>query len=114
VDNDGSPPPALGDRDAILLRALRERYPGDQFDALNISTTVAGNPELLAAMGFLGARIDRSRRRLTHRSLEAVAEWLDRVEGLPVGGLTLTRNRIGWARVEAVGAVPTGCTGPAG
>jgi hypothetical protein len=111
--DDGKPPP-LGDRDAQLLRALRERYPADTFDEINIATAAPGNPDLLRALDFLDARIDRPRRRLTHRSAAAVAEWIERVQGLPVDGLTLTRNRIGWARVESVGLGRTGCTGPAG
>jgi hypothetical protein len=114
MDHNDKPPPPLGDRDATLLPALRERYPSDTFDDVNIATAAPGCPALLAALDFLDARIDRRRRALTHRSHEAVAKWIDRVEGVPADGLLLTRDRIGWLRIDAVGRGATGCTGAAG
>jgi hypothetical protein len=65
MDHTNRPPP-LGARDATLLRALRDRYPSDSFDEVAISTAAPGCPDLLAALDFLDARIDRRRRARLH------------------------------------------------
>jgi hypothetical protein len=106
--------PALDDCDAVLLRALRERYRADNFDEHHVSVDAPQSPELLNALSFLGVKVNRRHRALSYPSHALVARWLDRVEGLPVAGLRLAKDRIGWARVEAVGLGATGCTGAAG
>jgi hypothetical protein len=89
----------LGERDAKLLRALRERYSTETFDEHHISVDAPRSPEMLAALSFLRVTVDRRRRSLSYSSHAAVAEWLDRVEGQAVDGLVLTRSPIGWYRV---------------
>jgi hypothetical protein len=107
MGHDARPP--LGDRDATLLRALRERYPEGHFDEHNVAVDAPKSAELLRALDFLDAKVNRRRRALSRRSAEILAGWLDRVEGLPVDGLHLAKDRRGWSRVEAVG-----CTRAAG
>jgi hypothetical protein len=99
--------PPLGDRDAILLKALREQYPTGHFDECNIAIDAPGSPDLLGALAFLDVKVDARRRALGPRSHEVVVGWLDRVEGLPVDGLLLKKDPIGWCRVQGV----TGATG---
>jgi hypothetical protein len=108
----GKPP--LGEPDAKLLRVLRERYPGEQFDEHNIAVDAPLAPELLQALDFLGVKVNRRRRALNYPSHELVEQWLARVEGWRVDGLRLVKDRIGWSHIESVGLAPTGCTGPAG
>jgi hypothetical protein len=107
VTSDGD---KLGEIDVALLKALREQYPSGHFDEVNVGIDAATSPELLRALDFLAPKIDRRRRALSFSSKETVARWLDRVEGRPIGGLSLDRDRRGWCYV--VGA--TGCTGAAG
>jgi hypothetical protein len=100
--------PPLGEADARLLRELRKRYPGDDnFDEINVATAAPSAPDLLDALNFLGVKVDRRHRALSHRSRDAVEEWIKQVEGRPADGLVLRRDKIGWCSV-------VGATGPAG
>jgi hypothetical protein len=109
VGHIGKPP--LGEVDARLLRALCERYPDGHFDEHNIAVDAPGSPDLLDALDFLEAKIDRRRRALSHRSHEVLARWLDQIEGRPVDGFLLRRDRIGWCQVERHVIGPTGPAG---
>jgi hypothetical protein len=103
----------LGAADARLLRALREQYPEGHFDEINISIDALRRPELLAALSFIGPKIDRRRRALSHRSREAVEQWIENVAERDIGaGLYLRRDRRGWCYIERVGRVPTGGSAP--
>jgi hypothetical protein len=92
------------DSDAELLAVLHEIFLDDQFDEIHVGIYAIDHPRLLAALAFLNPKIDRRRRALTHRTVEDVAAWLDRVENRPAGGLVLEKDRRGWSHVM-------GCTG---
>lgn len=94
-----SPEPPLGEADAALLKALRERFGGDRFDEQNVAVGAPHDGRLMAALGFLNPTIDRRRNALSYRTREALAGWLERVENRPAGGLVLRKDGIGWSRV---------------
>jgi hypothetical protein len=96
--------------DGRLLHALYRTYPDGHFDEVNISIDAVRSPELLTALAFLDPKIDRRRRSLSARSIEAVRMWLERIEERDTGsGLQLRRDLRGWCSVEASGA---GCADP--
>ena len=90
--------------DARLLRALYAQYLDDRFDEINLSIDAVRRPDLMAALTFLDPKINRRGRALARCSISAVKDWLDRVEGRPVDGFQLHRDRIGWFHVERIGA----------
>jgi hypothetical protein len=106
----GSQPLELDELDAQLLRELRRRWPTDVFDEINISTAAPSSPQLLDALAFLGVRINRRRRSLTEQSVAVVEQWIKRVDRVPIAGLQLKRDCVGWCEIKGV----TGATGPAG
>jgi hypothetical protein len=85
--------------DGRLLRALYQQYPDGHFDEINVGIDAARSPKLLTALTFLDPKIDQRHRSLSRRSQTVVAKWIERIEGRTIGGLLLTRDRIGWCQV---------------
>jgi hypothetical protein len=104
LSSDGPLNPAEDDL-ALLLAALADTWPGDQFDELNIALRAPAAPLLLAALNFLDPRVgrDRSGRRLSRRNELDILRWMLGVAGREIAGLRLSRNPGGWATIEIVG-----------
>ena len=89
------------DGDAVLLRALFQRWPEGKFDEASISGNARHSPELFQALRPLGAKYVRGNY-LSQGSLRRLRDWFDRVEDHPIAGLVLTRDAIGWCSVTTV------------
>ena len=89
---------------AELLQALRERWPADHFDELNIAIEALRDRRLWQALGFLSPlrKISFGGRRLCRRNERDITRWLLTVAGQNIGGLRLERDPCGWCDVAVL------------
>jgi hypothetical protein len=96
-------PEELAECNAVLLRALHERWPDGHFDEWNISANFPRSPALLATLAFLRPVVrDKVNPTLTSASGRRVERWLIDIAGYEIGGLRLERDVLGWCTVVVV------------
>jgi hypothetical protein len=98
------PHSADDDDSGELLRALRERWPLDDFDEINVATAAPFDPRLKRALGFLGPRVRHfgGGLMLSKDNERDITRWVLTVAGREIGGLRLVRDPLGWCSADGV------------